>query len=217
MSSQEEVERRLQTKIWQTSGARFNASRRLQSRERLSIVSIAGLAVVGIAISIIPSVIGVPTEAVQVGLYSFLGVAIGLSVLVISLIEGGGRFSIRAEKLHDNARDLSALQNKLELVLADPSHTSDQIEEIRFGYEKLVRECPFNHSPIDHNRFVAQHRSGKEFLGKDKKPKVSGVKAAYYVALWHLHSTWVFLVSWLLVLAIAYALVSTLFPPTACE
>lgn len=217
MRSQEEVERRLQTKIWQTSGARFNASRRFHVRERLSIASIAGLAVVGIAISIAPSVIGVPTEAAQVGLYSFLGVAIGLSVLVTSLIEGGGKFSIRAEKLHDNARDLSALQNKMDLILVDPSHTTDQIEGVRTDYEKLVRECPFNHSPADHNRFVAQHRQGKEFLGKDGKPKLSWFKAACHVAFWHLHSTWVFLISWLLVLSILYALASAPFSPTGCD
>jgi len=45
MINQDEVERRFQTKIWQTSGARFKASRRLQTRERLSVASIAGLSV----------------------------------------------------------------------------------------------------------------------------------------------------------------------------
>ncbi len=217
MTDQEGAERRLQTKIWQTSGARFNASRRLQNRERLSIASISGLAVLGIAISVAPSVIGVPTDPVQAGLYAFLGVAIGLSVLVISLIDSGGRFSIRAERLHDNARDLSALRNKMELVIVDPKHTPGQIEEIRSDYEKLVRECPFNHSEADRNRFLAQHRKGKEFIGENGTPNVPWLKAAYFVVVWHLHSTWVFLVSWLLVLSITYELFSAVFASTPCE
>ncbi len=210
VTTQDDVESRLQTKIWQTAGARFNAARRLETRERLSVASIAGLSVVGIAISLVPSVIGAPAGSRQQGLYAFLGVAIGLSVLVISLIDGAGRFASKSEKLHDNARDLSALLNKLELLLTDPNHTIGEVEHIRQDYERLVRECPFNHTPADHNRFLAQHRLAPEFRNHEGKPRLSWPKGSFHIAFWVLCSTWIFVVTWLSVLFLAVTLFTEL-------
>ena len=200
MNNQYEYAEQLRTTIWRTSGARFNAVRRFQWRERLSTVSISILAVIGIGFSILPTIYSFPEGSAQIRLYTFLGIAVGVSVLVISLLEGAGGFSVKAEQLHANARDLGDLQQKLALLIAtmkdDQEVPSNEIENIRKEYNQRVQECPVNHSPLDNNRFSAQQRTAPEFIGADGEPSITALKAALDIIIYWLQPLWVFIVVW---------------------
>ncbi len=117
MSNQSKFAKDLQTKIWRTSGARFNAARRLRRRERFSCFSIASFSAVGIALTIVQRVYGVPPETNVDNQYTLLALAISLFVLVISLIEGAGGNLLRAERLHQNAVELDTLQQRVGQLL----------------------------------------------------------------------------------------------------
>lgn len=200
MKNQQSYAEDLKTTVWRTSGARFNAVRRLHWRERLSTVSIAVLAIIGIGFSIIPSVYSFPTDSPQMRLYMFLGIAVGVSVLVISLLEGAGNFLVKAEQLHSNARDLRALRQKIALLIATLKDGGEvpatAIEKLRDQYDQRIQECPVNHSPLDDSRFAAQHREAKEFLDADGQPRVSWLGAVWSVVLYWLQPLWVFIVVW---------------------
>lgn len=202
MSNQGEFVKNLQTKIWRTSGARFNAARRLRRRERFSTFSIACFAVVGIALTIVQRVYGVPAGTDVDNHYTLLAIAISLFVLVISLLEGAGGYVLKAERLHQNAVDLDGLQERLGQVVAQiedgESLNQDVIGKITGEYEQKIKECPENHEPIDDQLFRAQHRLSPEFKGFSFSwPHAMFIRLAY-----GFRSTWLFVIAWIVIVAL---------------
>lgn len=151
----------LKTRIWTTSGSRFNAARRIQVTHNFSVISIALLSAIGIAVPIISSSTNLLNE--HAGLYSSL---LSLFVLVISLAESGSRREVESLELQKSAEKLKELCFECDLVGLEPDKIPDELKNLSNKYNELISLCHFNHYPIDFDAFVAKRRNSQEFKNR---------------------------------------------------
>jgi len=195
----------LGTKMWKTAGARFRAAQRLTRRGRISTFSIALLSVLAIAVGVLEP------RARSGWSAAALTSIISVFVLVISLIEGSSQTAVQSNKLHENAIRVSECRARLEEMLArcqaQGAQDWQELRSIREEYQTTIRECPFNHEPIDYKRFEVDHRKRKEFLvpssGADEgKPRMTRLSAQWIRGCYALSATWLSIASWLIILAV---------------
>lgn len=199
----------LRTKAWRTAGARYNASRRLKSREWFSTCSLAFLSALSIAVAFAQKVYS-PTSGTSLDNYlSTLAIGLGVLLLVVSLLEWGAGYGARAEALHRNAELLTAFQFKvaqtIALIDAGQHVTAESIDRLRLEYDEIKDKCNGNHLPCDDALFRAHNRLEKEFE-KDGRPTMSCVEARWVRLGWTLSELWFFALIWLIVIgALSYS------------
>lgn len=190
----------LQTKIWRTSGARYNASRRLKRKELFSTISLALFSAFSIIIAVVQRIYSSPIQAIPDldNLLTALSICMGLFILVFTLMEWGAANGVKAHILHGNAEELNALQGKIgHIIQKVEKDTSvglswDEKDALRLEYEEIKGLCIENHTPTDDSFFLATKRHSPEFKYLNlTKPKVfiawlmwSGSSIWYYAGLW---------------------------------
>jgi hypothetical protein len=181
---------RLQTQAWRTAGARYNAARRLKLRDWLATFSIAMFSAIGIALAVVQKAYVEPTTPLLDSYITVVSACIGLFVLVISLMEWGTSYAVKADALHRNAELLNQLQRKIEQDLASSIPVDHAIATgRREEYENIKASCAHNHEPVDDSLFRAQQRLSKECRKdcmSDGMPKMNWFegKWAELMALW---------------------------------
>lgn len=193
----------LQTQAWRTSGARYNAARRLRRRDWIATFSIAMFAAIGIALTVVQKVYA-PKAASDLDNYlTVLSVFIGLFVIVISLIEWGFSGSVKADALHRNAELLNQHQRKIAQTLAASAEPSEGVvTQLREEYEAIKDSCSYNHEPEDDELFRAQKRLSNEYLDRDGKQRMSWLAAKWAALMDQWSSAKVFLAFWALILGL---------------
>ena len=190
----------LQTKIWRTSGARYNASRRLKRKELFSTISLALFSALSIIIAVVQRIYSTPIQTVSGldNLLTALSICMGLFILVFTLMEWGAANGVKAHMLHKNAEELNALQGKIGHIVEriekdkDKDISWDEKDALRFEYEEIKGSCNENHTPTDDSFFLATKCHSPEFKYlKLTKPKIimawlmwSGSSIWYYAGLW---------------------------------
>lgn len=200
----------LRTKAWRTSGARYNAARRLRRRDWFATFSIAMFAAIGIALTVVQKVYA-PKAASDLDNYlTVLSVFIGLFVIVISLIEWGFSGSVTADALYRNAELLNQHQRKIEQVLSASGEPSEVVvTDLREEYEAIKASCSYNHEPVDDLLFRAQQRLSKEFredCRKDGKPQMNWVSGKWATLMDQWSSAKTFFAFWLVIIAFLVAM-----------
>ena len=195
----------LRTRMWRTAGARFIAADRLTKRDRFSTFSIALLSVVAIGVGLLDPHLSTFAQRVSGGSTAAVTAILSVFILVLSLVEGSGQTSVRATKLHENAVHISEVRTDLETMLARSQLANspdwEQLAELRKAYETRIRECPFNHDPVDYQRFQVNHRTSPEFADAEGQPRMSWPEAQW-VKLHHIADTsWLSFASWIFVVA----------------
>lgn len=99
----------LRVDVWLTSGARYNAARRLRRRENVSVFRLALFSALSGALPFAQRVYAQSGSSLDNYLTTF-SAALGIFLLAISLIEWGAKTGAVAETLHKNAEQLNALQ-----------------------------------------------------------------------------------------------------------
>lgn len=200
----------LRTQAWRTSGARYNAARRLKRRELFSTVSLAMFSALSIAVAFIQRIYASQPGSALDNYLAALSVCLGVFLLAISLMEWGAANGAKADALHRNAEDLNAFQRKLAQRLAQLDAGAeliwDTVEELRKEYEIIKERCSHNHAPLDDLLFRAVHRASNEFLRSAGESALGDWEARWVVFRWHFASVWYFALFWL-VIASALALV----------
>lgn len=151
----------LDNRMWKTKGSRFNAARRLNKKYQFSLSSISILSVYGIAIPVIQSIAKNPQCQKVNSIYNAISLILSVFTLAISLLEGAKNYQIRAEKLHKNAVEISALQRELEFLRINKLEDADFIQKlgtISAEYEDLIKQCSENHEIEDYDLFTVQNR-----------------------------------------------------------
>ena len=167
-----EYVRKVNKKIWTTIGSRFNASRRLNNQYKLSALSISVLSIFGIGTPIIQNYIDSSQCYNADKLYSLVSILLSIFILVLSLLEGAKNYQIKAEKLHNNAVEMSIVLNeisfladyKLKICMSDKSKEDVvmQIKKYNKEYNALIKQCPENHDSDDFLLFKAQNHKDFE-------------------------------------------------------
>src|SRR6266853_3069912 len=176
----------LQIRIWRTRGARFNASRRLKIRDRISTYTLTYLGICAALLPVVQRFYGLPVHSEIDNHYSVLGIVLGIGVIILSLLEGQGQFAVRSEKLDRNAIRLGnvAASFRRNLIAAggDEAKQLKAIEECQKDYEKEIEVCSENHDRADDRLFLAQHRSDPEFtFSKIGLPSAMGIALAFWI------------------------------------
>ena len=157
-----EAAENLRTKMWRTAGARFNCQRRMKYRDTTSSFTIAILSVYLIAISVAQKIYQLEqiNPAFDTHL-TFIAIVGAVFIIVISLIEWASNFSVRAERLFENATKINQQRARLERALIDgvPEATlRSEFEAVSLEYEKLADKNSPNHEPIDDLLFRSHNR-----------------------------------------------------------
>lgn len=203
--------RKLQTTVWRTSGARYNASRRLKRKELFSTISLALLSALSILIAVVQRIYAEPIQSVSGldNLLTALAICMGLFILVFTLMEWGAANGVKAHILHRNAEELNFLQSKIGGVIEkgvfdqNSKLTWDELEEFRLDYEKIKNLCGENHNPIDDKFFLSTKRQSDEF----RCYKINKFQSITVWLIWNVSSIWYYAVVWVIAgCAIWYAL-----------
>jgi hypothetical protein len=149
----------LAKRIWITKGARFAAHRRLAAMHAWSTAAIAILSAYLLIATIVISSSAVMLSEHQRDLLDLGVTGVALLVLVLSLLEGGRNYLVRAERLHDCAVELGALEQRVILAGHNPEPhqrlaASSVLSE---EYHRLLTRCRENHDPLDNQCFRCDH------------------------------------------------------------
>jgi hypothetical protein len=161
-AGQKRFEDVLRARIWRTKGARFNAYRRMQAKSVWSQRALSFLSayVIILSLPVAVPVFGLSDRATAVAGVGLLGVSI--LILVVSVLESGRDYSLRAERLHRCGQALVDLQNELDLLTSAGEYESVPVEELRRlkdRYSAIIEACPDNHAPLDDAVFRSSHPS----------------------------------------------------------
>jgi hypothetical protein len=202
----------LRTNAWRTAGARYNASRRLKRREWVSTSSLALLSALSIAVAFSQKVYAEPNTPLDDYL-SVVAMGVGVLLLVISLLEWGAGYGVRAADLFKNAELLTNYQLKvaqtLKAIESGSTVTLQEVDALRLEYEAVKDRCVTNHQPIDDALFRAQKRLDSIFRDGQKPngtPQMCWFVAQSVKVAWLISELWFFGFIWAGVLcSIAYA------------
>ncbi|QJP98776.1 hypothetical protein C798_00570 [Herbaspirillum rubrisubalbicans Os34] len=194
---------KLGTDSWRTSGARFNAARRLKRREFVANVSLALMSALTVIAAFVQRVYAEPSSNAD-NYLSVVSAGLGVVLLVISLIEWGTKSGNVAENLHQSAEKLNAFRRKIAIQIAvlDEGGTvaAAEVQLLTDEYFEIKAECPYNHAPHDDAYFRIFHPNEPGF------PHPSLIVALWIRLVWHLSSVLYVTVLWAFLLCLAFPL-----------
>jgi len=166
---------------WTTSGARYNAARRLRTRSRLSLAVISLISAGGVAL---PLVAASPLFISKADFFGLFSAVLSLFILVVAVIETASGFEAKAETLYRNAEALNAFRLRINVLLASAEQlTPENLGDRTLDYAQIRDTCSINHEVVDYDLFRAKHPKDFEIRG--------GWMGARFVELrFALHSTW---------------------------
>lgn len=200
---------KLKTDAWRTAGARYNAARRLKRRDLFSTISLSLFSAAGVGLAVIQKIYNPQSGSSLDNYLTGLSVCLSVFLLVISLIEWGAGNSVKADRLHQNAEELSAFWRRLDLVIvglqsqpptqANPSSAAEYLKE----YDEIKEKCGFNHDPLDDHLFVSSQRHAEEFKRNGKEP-YCWLEQRWFVFRSHFSSVWYFVSLWIIIAVLIY-------------
>lgn len=148
----------LAQKIWVTKGARFNAYRRLNGKHYSSLTATALMSVYVVFLQLVPALLPANTIHRDPGTLTLLTAFLAIAILVLSLLEHGRSYQLRAERLHQCGQELNELYDDFENKRqASATVSPSLLDEISNSYHRILKSVPENHDPIDNDMFRAQH------------------------------------------------------------
>jgi hypothetical protein len=193
----------LRTQAWRTSGARYNAARRLKRRELFSTVSLSFFSATTIVVAFVQRVYSTESGSTLDNYLTVLSVCLGVFLLVMSLMEWGSANGAKADVLYRNAEDLNTFQRKIAQRIAQIEEgltlSWNDIELLREEYEMVKGRCQYNHIPLDDLMFRAYHRASSEFIRKDGRPAMGNWEAGLVLVRWNIYSVRYFAIFWVVI------------------
>jgi len=143
-----------------TRGSRFNAASSLRIRERLSVATIAFLSVYVLAWAIFA--LGYPEvfDSNHARFYSAVSAIASVALLALSLMDFALGRGVKAERLEQNALEITVIMRALERELDLPTPGRKVLEGLARQYEELNAKTQTNHSESDHVRWVISRNRG---------------------------------------------------------
>ncbi|TCC98725.1 SLATT domain-containing protein [Pedobacter hiemivivus] len=151
-----EFETELNYKLWSTKGARFSASHRTGTLQRLSSQCVGYLSAYLIIVGLVNVYelnfwkITLSNDEVN-----FASVSLSVLILLFSQLETAENFVLKSHRYHDCSLDIAELYNALRYTKTYESENADKgkiLQEISEKYDKILKRYE-NHKPIDYERF----------------------------------------------------------------
>lgn len=146
--------------MWITKHCRYIASDRLRKKHFLSIYTISILSIYVIILSLLGKYGFSSRDA---NLYELLSITSAISILVLSLAEGGKNYNVSSERLFSSGNQIRDLLDELKKYKVDSENSISAIENLSKQYSHILKECGENHETTDYHFFKAQRAA--EFKG----------------------------------------------------
>lgn len=148
-----------------TQGSRYEAARRLNKKNSISIVSILVVTFYAMLFSVISS-LDKATEESAHQLLSLLSLFMSAAIAAFSIYEGSKRYEVRAENFVRSARDIAALRDRLVNDYLSKSLSWERLRETDREYTALLQRDTDNHAHLDYDNFIASSSQNTTFKYK---------------------------------------------------
>lgn len=140
----------LSYQLWVTKGARFHAARRLQRKQAWSTYTVAALSLYAIGANLL-IVYGMSGGKPIESKIAFAGSFLSIAILIVSLIEGSRQYELRADRLHNCAREVNCVYRKVRQARLGPGANPDavSVRNLAEDYERILEKYE-NHEEIDY-------------------------------------------------------------------
>lgn len=174
-----EFETELNYKLWSTKGARFAASHRTETLQRLSGQCVGYLSAYLIVVGLV-NVYGLQFWLIRLtdAQVNFASVSLSVMILLFSQLESAENFVLKSHRYHDCALDISELYNRLRYTKTYDNQNPDKkliLQNISNDYDEILKRYE-NHKPIDYECFQL-NKAGYFKLGTLKE---LWIDAKYY-------------------------------------
>lgn len=172
-------------------------------------ISLSLFSAVGVGLAVVQKVYSPQSGSPLDNYLTALSVCLSVFLLVVSLIEWGAGNSVKSDRLHQNAEELSAFWRRLDLVILDlNSNSPSQIKASDMAvylkeYDDIKAKCGFNHDPLDNHLFVATQRHADEFK-KNGKEAYCWLEERWFLFRSIFSSVWYFVSLWLVIAVLIY-------------
>lgn len=179
--------------IWKTRGARFVAHANYLKQNKASSFTIAVLSAYVIVMSLFfisPSL----SAIINNGDLSLITLAASLLTLIFSQIESSKDYKLKAEKLHQNAMELSDIYHESQALLFSDDDDEElnqrfsKAQDISKRYNLIIQKCDENHNDYDYRYFLASNWTEDDIkLTKRQAGWIRfciQIRIRYYYAIW---------------------------------
>lgn len=169
----------LNYKFWTTKGARFIASDRLKTVNKLSSYALgflSGYLIIAGLLSAFKLQTSIEISADQ---FAFISTGLSILILIFSQLESANEYRLRAEKYHDCALEIAELYNKLRYIKTSDK-SQDEINKFAYDlsieYSQVLKKYE-NHKLIDFKYF----QTTKNDYFKLSRIQILKIKIDYYL------------------------------------
>ncbi|RVT74984.1 SLATT domain-containing protein [Flavobacterium sufflavum] len=153
---QKDFEVELNYKLWSTKGARFAASHRSETLHRLSGQTVGYLSAYLIIVGLV-NIYHLQFWMITLNdnQVNFASMSFSVLILLFSQLESSENFSLKSDRYHNCALDISELYDKLRYVKTYENNNPDKkdiLKKISIDYDKILKRNE-NHKPIDYSKF----------------------------------------------------------------
>ncbi len=151
------------SRMWITKGSRYNAYRRYELKHRLSLTSISMLTLYVFWLTL-ADFCHIFRLTGNNNIILFISMVLSIFILILSLLENSNNYQIKAERLHNCAKEITGVYNELRMLIHSEDSYDNKfkgLEEITKRYDGIIQKYGENHDKIDYELFRAENY--KEF------------------------------------------------------
>jgi hypothetical protein len=179
-----------------TKGSRFNASKRLEGRERRMALLIALASALVIALTFMSTAYRLPPTVVSD--LNVVTMVASVLILAVSLIQYSNNDAVNAEQHHRCGLEINELRGQLQSMQEPVSE--DNLREFSRRYAHILDKYSVNHDLVDYDRYRLDHPASFKLslieklfiharsMGQTQWPNVLMaiiVVAAIFLVFWH--------------------------------
>ncbi|KAB0682116.1 SLATT domain-containing protein [Aureimonas leprariae] len=135
-----------------TKGARFNASKRLETRDRKRTATTAYASAAVIILTLIPAFL--PSPPFIVGAINLTTVAFSLLILASSLLQTSSADPVKADQFQRCALEINSLRRELRGLVDFDEGT---VARYSARYDDILRSYNINHDDVDNEKYRLEH------------------------------------------------------------
>jgi len=145
-----------------TAGCRFNAAKRLASKDRALTRITAFTSAYVILLTVLPYFIKLPTSVADV--LNFITIIFSLAILVSSLLQYSSGDTVSAEQHHRAGLEINEIQRHLAIKLTTIQPA--ELDEVAKKFDATLQKYSINHEDVDFLRYQLDHPEEYPFLTK---------------------------------------------------
>lgn len=149
--------RRLKLTIWITKGARYNAAKRLERQAEMADIAATGLSFAVTSLSLLSLLFADGISPFQSKTIGAATIIISFFIMLMSLMQSGKRYGLRAYVLHRCGEELTDLYREVEAAEDLDQMTADAYLSFLKRYNSVLAHNNENHTNTDYNYFQTQN------------------------------------------------------------